>query len=126
IAAFKNAQAKYPPGAGRLHYHLAQVQMRQGKLNDAVTSLQNYLQMMPQGTDAYELMIGLLQKTKRDAEIVPMLEQAANKDTFNVGLRLLLAKQCTRAGQIAKAEKIYRDMAESGPSEQVYKDLFLL
>jgi len=126
IAAFQDAQAKYPPGAGRLHYHLAQVQLRQGKLNEAVSSLQNYLQMMPQGTDAYELMIGLLQKMKRDAEIVPWLEQASAKDTFNVGLRLLLAKQCAKAGQTTKAEKIYRDMAEAGPSEQVYKELFLL
>jgi len=125
-AAFRRAQNIYPPGASRLHYYLAQVSLHQGKLIEAKTSLSDYLQMLPQGTEAYELMIGVMQKLQRDADIVPWLEQASAKDTFNVALRLLLARQCIRAGQFAKAEKIYRDLAASGPTAQIYRDLFLL
>ncbi len=124
--AFREAQTRFPAGAGRLDYNLAQVYLRQGKLDEATTALQSYLKMMPQGTEGYELMIGVLQKQRRTAEVLPMLEQAAAKDTFNVGLQLLLARQYIRADQLAKADKIYQDLAASGPTEQIYKELFLL
>src|SRR5207249_3637826 len=126
VAAFQKAQALYPPGAGRLHYHLAQVQLRQGKLHEALAALDDYLQMLPQGTDAYELKIGLLQKLRRDAEVLPWLEEASAKDRFNVGLKMLLARQCVRLKQPAKAERIYRERAGAAPTEEVYRDLFLL
>jgi tetratricopeptide (TPR) repeat protein len=125
-AAFHAAQGKYPPGAGRLDFNLAQVCLQQGKLNEAAAALQNYLQLMPQGTQAYELMIGLMHKQKRQAEVVPWLEQCAGKDRFNVGLHLLLARQYIHAGDLGKADKIYTELAETGPTEQVYRDLFVL
>jgi tetratricopeptide (TPR) repeat protein len=125
-AAFQKAQAKFPAGAGRLHYHLAQVNLKQGKAVEALAALDQYLRTLPQGTEAYELKIGLLQKLRRDAEILPWLEQASTQDRFNIGLRLLWARQCAAGGQAAKAEKIYRDLADNAPSEQVYRDLFLL
>ena len=64
IKAFQRAQEKYPAGAGRLHFHLAQVYARQGLLGEALGALDNYLAMMPQGTDAYEMKIALLQKSR--------------------------------------------------------------
>jgi tetratricopeptide (TPR) repeat protein len=126
VAAFRDAQAKYPPGAGRLNYNLAQIGLRQGKVQEALGYLHDYLQTMPQGTEGYELMIGLLCKQKREAEILPWLEQASARDQFNVGLRSLLAHQLERAGETTKAEKVYRELAESSPTPQVYRDLFLL
>ena len=126
VLAFRAAQTRYPPGAGRLDFNLAQVFLRQGKINEAAASLQSYLHLMPQGTEGYELMIGVMQKQQRLAEVLPWLEQAATRDTFNVELHLLLARQCIRAGQLAKADKIYHDLADSGPTEQVYRELFLL
>jgi tetratricopeptide (TPR) repeat protein len=125
-AAYRQAQLSYPAGAGRFQYSLAQISLRQGDLNQAMTYLSDYLKAMPQGTEPYELMIGLMRKLKRDAEILPWLEQASERDQFNVSLRLLLAKECAREGQVDKAEKIYLALASSGPSEQIYRDLFLL
>jgi tetratricopeptide (TPR) repeat protein len=125
-AAFRRAQAAYPAGAGRLYYYLTQVSIRQGKLNEAVESQGAYLKTLPQDIDSYELMIGLKQKLRRDAEIVPWLARASDHDKFNVPLRLLLARQAVRAGEIASAETIYLELAASGPSSQIYRDLFRL
>jgi tetratricopeptide (TPR) repeat protein len=125
-SALRRAQAAYPAGAGRLYYYLTQVSIRQGKLNEAVASLDAYLKTLPQDIDAYVLMIGLKQKLKRDAEIVPWLVQASDHDKFNVPLRLLLASQAVRAGEINRAETIYVELAASGPSPQIYRDLFRL
>ena len=124
IAAFRQAQIRYPLGAGRLDFNLAQVFLRQDKLNDAATALQSYLQIMPQGTEGYELMIGVMQKQRRQAEILPWLEQAAAKDTFNVGLQMLLARQFIRASQLDKADKIYRDLIDSGPTSRLPGTVF--
>jgi len=40
--------------------------------------------------------------------------------------RLLLAKECAKAGPNRQGGKDLSAMAESAPSEQIYKDLFLL
>src|SRR5262249_6815081 len=98
----------------------------QGKLAEALASLDAYLQMLPQGTDAYELKIGLLAKLHKDAEVLPWLEQASAKDRFNIGLKLLLARQCVRLGQPVRAERLYRELIDAPPTEEVYRDLFLL
>jgi tetratricopeptide (TPR) repeat protein len=126
VAEFRQAQEKYPPGAGRLSFNVAQVYLRQDKLAEALAALDGYLRMLPQGTEAYELKIDVLQKLRRESEIVPWLEQAAAQDRFNIGLKLLLGRQYARADQVGKAEKLYRDLAEMSPSEELYRDLFLL
>src|SRR5205823_14467068 len=123
---YQRPRAKRPRGAGRRHYHLAQVQLRQGNLAEALAALDGYLQMLPQGTDAYELKIDLLQKLRRDGEVLPWLEQAAAKDRFNIGLKLLLARQCARFDQADRAERLYRELTAASPTEEVYRDLFLL
>jgi tetratricopeptide (TPR) repeat protein len=126
VAAFQLAQTTYPAGSSRLNFYIAQVQMQQGNLNAALAALDNYLRALPQGTDAYELKIAILQKLRREVEVVPWLEQASNQDRFNVALKLLLGRQYARAGRVDQAEKLYRDLAEMSPSEELYRDLFLL
>jgi tetratricopeptide (TPR) repeat protein len=126
IKAFRRAQEKYPAGAGRLQFHLAQVYSRQGKIGEALVALDNYLAMLPQGTDAYEMKIALLQKSGSEAEVLPWLEKACDKDQFNVGLKLLLARQCARLQQTATAERIYHDLAETAPTDDVYREMFRL
>lgn len=125
-SSFELAQSKYPAGAGQYHYYLAQIRVQRGQLAEALTTLDAYLQGLPQGLDGYELKIAVLQKLRREAEIVPWLEQATNQDRFNVGLRLLLGRQYAQSHQSAKAEKLFRDLAESAPSEELYRELFFL
>jgi tetratricopeptide (TPR) repeat protein len=126
VTAFQQAQTIYPAGAARLNYYIAQVHVQQGNLNVALVALDNYLRGLPQGTDAYELKIAILQKLGRVAEVVPWLEKASNQDRFNVALKLLLGRHYARAGRVDQAEKLYRDLAEASPSEELYRDLFLL
>lgn len=129
VAAFRQAQARHPDGAGRLNFNLAQVYREQGNLPQALNSLDGYLRLQPQGLEAYELKIELLRKARREAEILPWLEQASGADAFNTGLRLLLARTHAGTGNqesTTKAETIYRDLAAKSPSADVYRGLFKL
>ncbi len=124
VAAYQQAQKRYPEGAGRLNFNLAQVSQTQGKWAEAVAYLDGYLRFQPQGAEAYELKIALLHKLGRGAEVLPWLEKASQSDPFNAGLKLLLANQAAHAGQSAKAEKLYQQLAADGPSPEVYRGLF--
>lgn len=124
IAAFQKAQTSYPDGAGRLNYNLAQVCLEGGRVPDALGYLDNYLRLQPQGTDAYELKIKLLQQSMHAAEIVPWLEKASAADRHNLGLKLLLAQQYSAAKQLEQAEAVYLTLLDDAPSSNVYRGLF--
>jgi tetratricopeptide (TPR) repeat protein len=126
LAAFRKAQGKAPEGGGRLNYNLARICQEQGKLTEALGYLDAYLRLQPQGTDAYDLRITLLQRLRRDAEVLPWLEQASANDRHNIGLKLLLARQLARSRQTDRAEKVYRELAEQSPTPEVYRGLFAL
>jgi tetratricopeptide (TPR) repeat protein len=126
VAAYRQAQARYPDGAGRLHFNLALVYEKQGSPSQALSSVESYLRLLPQGLEAYELKIKLMKALHRDAEILPWLKQASQNDRFNVGLKLLLARSYTQAQQTLQAEKIYADLAAKAPSAEVYRGLFRL
>jgi len=123
-SAFRKAQGKYPDGGGRLNYNLARICQEQGKLTEALGYLDAYLRLQPQGTDAYDLKITLLQRLQRQAEIIPWLEQASASDHHNVALKLLLAGQFARAHQAGRAEKVYQELAAQAPTPEVYRGLF--
>src|SRR5262245_9524542 len=99
IAAFQTAQQKDPKRATRLAYNLAEVHEARGNLEKALASLNEYLRTQPQGTEAYERRIGLLEKLGRSIEVLPSLQSAAEADKFNIGLKLLLAAQYAKRGQ---------------------------
>ncbi len=126
IQAFRKAQSKFPDGGQRLNYNMALICKDQGKLPEALGYLDSYLRLQPQGTDAYNLKVTLLQRLQRDAEIVPWLEQASGTDHYNVALKLLLASQLVRAHQTERAEKIYQELASQAPTADVYRGLFRL
>jgi tetratricopeptide (TPR) repeat protein len=124
--AYRKAQTKYPDGAGRLNLNLAQVNQQRGKLAEALRHIDAYLRLQPQGIEAYELKRSLLHGAGRDQEVLPWLEEAAAKDRFNVGLKLLLARQYVEARQPLDAEKLYLHLAEQSPTIDVYRCLFTL
>jgi tetratricopeptide (TPR) repeat protein len=126
VVAFRKAQAKYPGGAARLSYNLAQVYRDQGNLAEALTQLDAYLRLQPQGREAYEMKIALLGKLGRAEEVVPWLEQTSANDRHNIGLKMLLAQELARARQSARAEAVYKELAEHSPSPGVYRGLFRL
>lgn len=121
VEAFRKAQERAPERSGRIGYQLAQLCQEQGRLRDALAHIDGYLRMQPPGLEGYEFKIDLLRRLGAGASIVPWLEQAAQVDRHNTALRLLLARECARAQQIARAEQIYRELSEAGPAPEVYR-----
>jgi tetratricopeptide (TPR) repeat protein len=127
VAAFLKARARSRQGGGRLNYNLAEVYRAQGKFRQALTSVNAYLALQPQGMEAYELKIALLRQLKRpEAAILEELQVHVQRDRFNVGLRLLLARQYQAAGQFDEAESIYKQLTDGTPNPDVYRGLFHL
>jgi tetratricopeptide (TPR) repeat protein len=126
VAAYRKAQERFPDGARRLNYNLAQVCRQQSQWQQALTYLDAYLSLQPQGTEPYEMKIGLLDRLGRDAEALPWLEQASQADPHNLGLKLLLARQYVRGGRTAPAERLFFEIGGAAPSAEVYRELFHL
>lgn len=124
IAAYQKAQQRTPDSSGRLNYNLAQLCQEEGKHAEALDYVDAYLRRQPLGTEAYEMKVNLLTRLKRTDEIVPWLETASVADRYNMGVKLLLAKQCAQTKRLAQAEKAYLALAEEAPSEEVYQGLF--
>jgi tetratricopeptide (TPR) repeat protein len=125
-AAYLKAQERAPKRAERLNFNLAQVWQDLGDDGKAQAFLDAYLRTQPLGMDAYEMKIALLRRTKKEPAIVPWLEDVAKLDRYNVALHLLLARECGRARQPARAEEIYRGLAETSASAELYRGLFRL
>jgi tetratricopeptide (TPR) repeat protein len=123
IKAFRTAQQKDDNRAMRLAYNLAEVYEAQGKLDDALRSLDVYLQSKPQGTEAYERRITLLEKLGRVNEVLPHLQRAAEVDKFNVNLKLLLAAQYAKRGEPQNAKDIYQALLKTSANAEVYRGL---
>jgi tetratricopeptide (TPR) repeat protein len=126
VAAFRKAQAACPDNAGRLGLNLARVCAKQGKPAEALANLDTYLRLLPQDLEPYEMKAGLLRELGRAGAVVPWLEKAVANDAHNIGLTLLLARECARAGDAGRAERIYRDLAEHTPTPAIYRGLFTL
>ncbi len=126
VAAYRKAQQKDPDRALRLDYNLADVYASQGQLNQALASLDAYLRSLPQGTEAYEMKIDLLRKLGRPGDVVPSLRSHSLADSENVELKLMLARECGKAGQGNEAEGIYKTLLKKTARVDVYRGLFTL
>jgi tetratricopeptide (TPR) repeat protein len=125
-AALVKAQEQAPDRAARISFHLAELNLEQGDTAQALRHVDAYLATQPLGLEAYEMKIDLLTRLKEPAKILPWLDEAAQRDRFNNGLQLLLAREYTRARQSTKAEQIYCKLAEESPGPEVYRGLFQL
>jgi tetratricopeptide (TPR) repeat protein len=123
IKAFQSSQRKDDNRAMRLAFNLAEVYQAQGKLDQALRSLDVYLQTKPQGTEAYERRITILEMLGRASEVLPHLQRAAEGDKFNVGLKLLLASQYAKRGEPQNAKEVYQALLKSSASAEVYRGL---
>src|SRR5262249_30307372 len=124
VADLQKAREKDPSRASRLSLHLAEVYTKLERPKEALQYVNDFLRSQPQGMEAYEMKIKLLRDLKQERDIVPELEAAAGRDGFNLSLKLLLARECRKAGESAKAEKIYTEMVKTNPSGDAYRGLF--
>ncbi len=124
MVSFQAAQKRSKESAGRLSFHLAQIAKDQGKLDQALVFVDQFLKTVPLGTDAHEFKIELLRTLGKEKEIVPWLEQVVAVDIHNVSLRRLLVRTHVDLGQDAAAEKVLVKLAVDAPSVEVYRPLF--
>jgi tetratricopeptide (TPR) repeat protein len=126
IEAYRKAQERAPDRAGRINFLLAELCQEQGRPQPALTHLDAYLRLQPLGLEGYELKATLLRQLGRAKEIVPWLEQTVTADRHNTALRLLLARELGRAGEVARAEPMFRELAEAVPNPEAYLGWFNL
>jgi tetratricopeptide (TPR) repeat protein len=122
--ALEIARRKDPPRAGRLAYNLAEVLAGLDKNAEALERLNDYLRTQPQAMEAYELEIKLLKKLGRTADVLPHLREAAGRDSHNIALHLLLARELRLARQRDEAEKVYKALIADGGGPDAYRGLF--
>jgi tetratricopeptide (TPR) repeat protein len=126
VRAFELAQKKDPQRAARLAYNLAEVQRDQGRPREALAQLEIYLRTQPQGIEGYQMKLDLLRKLGRQADILPSLQTATERDPNNLALRLLLAGEYRKAGKALDAETLYQDLLKRYLNAEVYRGLFAL
>ena len=117
---FAEAEAKFThvvrlvPGHSRVHQELADVQMRQRKMEDAVQSLRNAAKHEPHGP-APQRLGELLSLMGRDSEAEAAFEASLAADPQR--RRLAEAMELVQQGDLKQAEKRYRDMIRSNPED---------
>ena len=126
LVAYRQAQKRFPDGAARLNLNLAQVCVAKARPADAIKYVDEYLRLQPQGLEAYTLKLDALKQLGKEGEIVPWLERASAADEFNVGLKMLLARQYAATKSPGKAEAAYLELAKRAPTPDLYRQLFHL
>ena len=117
IRAYRRGLA-YDPDQADLPRKLAQAQLRAGKPAEALATLEPFLRGKPEGPEAYELFAQLLTALKRQAEVIPRLEDYARADPKNAALQYTLADHLKDAGQVAKAQAIVEEIQRRQPDAQ--------
>lgn len=126
LQLYRLGLVKYPALERRMNYNLARVCIAQGKREEALAHLDSYLRSQPQGEEAYELKIRLLQELGRGSDIVPMLRDSVERDPHNRTLHLMLARYLQQFGEARQAETIYKELAKESPTPDVYRGLLNL
>ena len=125
LKARERVRDKDPARARRLAYNLAEVRMARKEWAAALRDLDEFLDTLPQGTEAYRAKIKALEQLGRRDEVVPALSRHAARDRHNVALKLLLAEQYA-AEDFAAAERLYLEVTKTAPGPDVYRGLFKL
>lgn len=110
IQAFEKAAGAKKSSSGNLSFNLALVYLKSNQPAKALDELQKYLdsQRQSKGRAAYELLAEILRKLDKGGELLPRLEQLAEKDSKNATLQYFLADQLLAAKRLDDAEKLYK------------------
>jgi tetratricopeptide (TPR) repeat protein len=109
--------------SAQVQFVLAEVYLSQGDKQKALEQIERYVGTQPGGTEAYEMLVRLLNELGRSKDILPALEKAAGRDPFNQALKRILAREYVSAGQADKGEQLHRALFDDDPSEQNYRGL---
>jgi|GEM_PF-331545 len=109
VKAFEEA-ARFRASRPAIHsYNLATVFRQTGQPEKALNELQKYFdaELQSKGRAAYQLLKELLDELERGDELLPKLEELAEKDPRNNPLQYFLADEYVESGKLDEAEKLY-------------------
>jgi len=119
ITAFERGLV-YDPDHPELPLRLAETYLNLGKGEEALNLVDRFIKRQPQASDGYELMAKILTVLKRENEITPRLERAAQADSKNLPLQYALADRYRETGQTDKAEALYKQLLNEQPTPAGY------
>jgi tetratricopeptide (TPR) repeat protein len=99
---------------------LAETLLRLNRGGEALGLVEQYIKRQRGSVEAYELLAKVLTALKREKEITPRLEEAAQRDLSNVPLRYVLADRYRASGDADKADKLYDELLKMQPTPQTY------
>lgn len=105
-----NKQVKEPSLQQRAEseYRRATLWQQQGRATEAMTLLEQVLQLDPQHTAARQTLVGLLLENKRQDEAVRRLHEGLSLDANQPGLAMILARQQVELGELHPAVETLR------------------
>ncbi|NLX96832.1 MAG: tetratricopeptide repeat protein [Rhodopirellula sp.] len=123
-AAFQQAH-RADPNKGLLNYHLAEVDLRRGKPDEALAKLELYFaeRLSSEAMEPYRLLAKVLEALGREQDLTPKLEAMVAEDGQNVPLGYALAERYRETGPIDKAESLYRELLARAPATVGYRSL---
>jgi tetratricopeptide (TPR) repeat protein len=127
VALERAAQAKKTK-PGNISFSLAQAYLMTERPDQAMEHLQIYFdaQLQSKGKSAYQLLAEILKAQKKSEDLIPRLEQLAEKDQHNQTLQFFLARQYVEANRFEDAEARLKKTLEREKSIDGYLGLAAL
>ena len=123
IRAFRRGLV-YDTDEPLLLLYLSQAFQEAGRNEEALATIERFLQRQPRGRETYDLLVKILVKLKREGEVIPRLENYAAIDPRNVPLQYVLAEQYKEAGQAEKAKAVYNKLLDDQKETQGFGENF--
>ena len=116
--------AVYDEANPQLPLLLAKIYLLQDQPGEALTQLDKALTHRVQDAETFQLLAVVLNRLKRDKELIPRLEAAAKVDPRNIVLRYILADLYRGSGLAAKADALLRGLLAQSPGLDDFDKLF--
>lgn len=105
---------------GGVDFYIAYIQEKQGKTEEAITTLENALVKYPTDNRMVTQLINLYMETKRSPDkIAAMLNKAKELDPKNVSLYMVEGSLWEQMGDAEKAEKAFLAATEVDPTNYI-------
>lgn len=120
IRAYKRALETKAGNAGNIGYSLAQAYFASDQPELALKELQEYFDAQRQfkGLEAYAFLATILKSLNKSDELIPRLEEMAEKDKRNSKLQIFFAERLIEAEDLDRAERVLNEtVAKSADPE---------
>jgi tetratricopeptide (TPR) repeat protein len=121
IDAFRKVEQIDPTRKGSLALRIAQLQAREGHLQDALTSVDTYLASHPQDREGHSFKVQVLRRLGRFREALVDLRRACSRYPANIPLHLLLAEEYHKAGRREEAIAECEGIVARQPCREAYQ-----